>query len=174
MSWQVRILTGTDAGPLFRMRYDSLRESPDSFRSSPEDDLMSSEEATRGQLERGDGSVVFGAFGDGLVGMLGLYRGQLRKDAHKVFLWGMYVTPPWRGQGIGGDLMICAIDHARALAGATAVYLSVSAAAPIAKRLYERFGFRVWGVEPDALRVDSQSLDEHHMILRLLASGRGS
>jgi hypothetical protein len=47
------------------------------------------------------------------------------------------------------------------------VHLGVSSAAPIALRLYERAGFRVWGSEPDALRYGSETLVEHHLALRL-------
>ena len=45
--------------------------------------------------------------------------------------------------------------------------LSVSSAAPEAKRLYERTGFQVWGTQPEALRHDGRSVVEHYMALQL-------
>ncbi len=49
----------------------------------------------------------------------------------------------------------------------TQVRLCVSAKADAAKRLYARYGFEEWGREPEALLVDSELLDDIHMIKRL-------
>jgi RimJ/RimL family protein N-acetyltransferase len=79
----------------------------------------------------------------------------------------MYVVPGHRRQGIAADLLQAALRHARLLPGVSWVHLSVSSAAPGARRLYERTGFEVWGTEPEALRHDGQSVVEHHMALHL-------
>lgn len=39
-----------------------------------------------------------------------------------------------------------------------------------ATSLYERAGFRSFGVEPDAIRVDGRSFAKNHMYFRLAAS----
>jgi RimJ/RimL family protein N-acetyltransferase len=101
------------------------------------------------------------------VGTVGVFRDRHVKAAHKAHLWGMYVAPHQRRQGIAADLLQAALRHARTLPGVAYVYLSVSTAAPAAQRLYERAGFRVWGTEPDALRHAGQTAAEHHMTLRL-------
>jgi RimJ/RimL family protein N-acetyltransferase len=112
--------------------------------------------------------VIVGAFEEEeLIGVVGLLRGRHAKSQHKLHLWGMYVRPDFRGRGVGADLVRAAIDHARSSPGIAWVQLSVTAAAPAARRLYERAGFRVWGVEPDALRVGDESVEQHHMALRL-------
>jgi RimJ/RimL family protein N-acetyltransferase len=79
----------------------------------------------------------------------------------------MYVAPSHRGKGIAAELMQGVIQHARSLPGVSWVLLSVSSAAPGARRLYERLGFQLWGTEPDALRYEGQSVVENHMALRL-------
>ena len=79
----------------------------------------------------------------------------------------MYVTPAFRRQGLAAALLAAAIAHARTLPGVDWLHLSVTSAAPDARRLYERAGFQLWGSEPDALRVDGQMVDEHHLALRL-------
>lgn len=79
----------------------------------------------------------------------------------------MYVAARHRRRGIGRQLLEAAIQHARSLPGITAVRLSVSSAAPNAQRLYERFGFRLWGTEPDSLRHNGQSVIEYHMVLQI-------
>ena len=99
--------------------------------------------------------------------MVGLHRDHHHKAAHKVHLWGMYVAPEQRRQGVAAALLAAAIAHARTLPGVAWAHLSVSDTAPAARRLYDRAGFHCWGSEPDALRHDGRSGVEHHLALRL-------
>jgi ribosomal protein S18 acetylase RimI-like enzyme len=169
MSTQIRLLEEQDAAALFGLRRQALLDAPFAFLASPEDDRLSSAAAAREQLKNGaPDSVVFGAFQDQqLVGMLGLYRGDHVKTAHKINLWGMFVLPGSRGLHLGEQLLHAAIDYARTLPGAAVVHLGVSESAGSARRAYEKAGFRVWGIEPDAIRFQGRSASEHHMILEL-------
>ena len=164
---QIRSLNSVDADALFQLRREALLDSPLAFSASPEDDIASSEEAVRAQLENRTGSLVFGAFEGGLHGMLGINRARHIKSARKAYLWGMYVKPAWRGQGAGAALLGAAVTHARGLSGVRTLHLSVSEAAPEALRLYERAGFRVWATEPDSIQVGERLLSEYHMLLKL-------
>jgi GNAT superfamily N-acetyltransferase len=164
---QIRSLNSVDADALFQLRREALLDSPLAFSASPEDDIASSEEAVRAQLENRTGSLVFGAFEGGLHGMLGINRARHIKSARKAYLWGMYVKPAWRAQGAGAALLSAAITHARGLSGVRTLHLSVSEAAPEALRLYERAGFRVWATEPDSIQVGERLLSEYHMLLKL-------
>jgi len=163
----IRHLQEGDAEAYVELRRQALLDAPGAFTASPEDDLVATVEAVRDQLRRSPDSVLIGAFRERLVGTVGLYRDRHLKAAHKAHLWGMYVVPALRGQGIAAQLLETALRHARTLPGVAWVHLSVSSAAPAARRLYERAGFRVWGSEPDALRHDGEPLVEHHMALRL-------
>jgi RimJ/RimL family protein N-acetyltransferase len=169
MSFEIRLLEPGDAAALFRLRRESLLAEPLAFLASPEDDLAATEDAVRAMLARAPEAVVFGARSGELVGMVGLHRGTARKATHKANLWGLYVTAAWRGRGVGAGLVQAAVAHARTLAGVSAVRLGVSESAVGARRLYERCGFRPWGVEPDAIRWDGRSLAECHMQLPLAA-----
>jgi ribosomal protein S18 acetylase RimI-like enzyme len=152
------------------LRREALRNSPLSFAASPEDDIAASEEAVRDLLTRDPESVVFGAFADELVGMLGVYRAKPLKARHKAYLWGMFVLPEWRGNKSGKRLILAAIDHARALSDVTLLHLSVSESATAARRLYESVGFRVWGVEPVAIRWRGCVVNDCHMVLYLASN----
>jgi ribosomal protein S18 acetylase RimI-like enzyme len=166
----IRQLRADDAAVYAAFRRAALLDSPLSFMSSPEDDSACSADSVRERLQNGaPNSILVGAFAPELVGTLGLYRDGHIKAAHKVHLWGMHVLPTHRRQGIGARLLDAAIQHARSIPGVTTVRLSVSSTAPNAQRLYERAGFRVWGIEPDSLRHKGQSATEYHMILRLPA-----
>jgi ribosomal protein S18 acetylase RimI-like enzyme len=163
----IRQLQEDDAQPYADLRREALLDSPLAFTASPKDDLAASVENVREQLRRAADSVIIGAFREDLVGAVGLYRDHHVKTAHKAHLWGMYVTPDHRRQGLGADLLDAALQHARSLTGVAWVQLCVSSAAPEAQRLYERAGFQVWGVEPDAVRHEDQAVVEYHMALQL-------
>src|SRR5258708_4742103 len=137
MMLEIRILNQDDAGELFRLRRNALLDAPLAFLASPEDDLASSEATVRELLKPQRESVVFGAYTHGLIGMLGLYRSNQRKAAHKANFWGMFVLPDCRGQGVAVRLLDAAIRYARTLDGVTSVHLSVSESAVAGQRLYE-------------------------------------
>ena len=162
----VRLLGEDEAETYAALRRESLLDSPLAFTSSPEDDTASSAAGVREILARGAESVVLGAFVEGLVGAVGMYRDRHLKRSHKMHVWGMYVTPAQRGRGIALALLEGAIRHARSVPGISCIDLSVNSTAPGAQRVYERAGFRMWGAEPDALRYKGQITLEHHMSLQ--------
>ncbi len=164
---QIRSLSAVDAEALFALRREALEDAPLAFSASAEDDLWTSAEVVRAQIEIRGGSQVFGAFEGGLQGMLGLTRARHVKAARKVFLWGLYVRAPWRGQGVARALLSSAVQHSRSLAGVRSVHVSATEAAPAARRLYESSGFRLWGTEPDSIQVGERLLSEYHYALRL-------
>jgi RimJ/RimL family protein N-acetyltransferase len=163
----IRLLREDDAEAYIEFRRQGLLELPLAFGASPTDDFASSPAAVREQLRHAPEWVILGAFEDGLVGAVGLFRDRHLKASHKVHVWGMYVAPSHRRRGVAAELLQAAIGHARSLPGVAWVHLTVTSAAPAARRLYERAGFELWGTEPDALRHDGQTVADHHMALRL-------
>jgi len=167
MQLVIRRLTPDDARELTRLRLEALQTEPCAFAQSPDEAAATPLEQVA-ELLRVEGSFVMGAFVDGtLVGMVGFVRGRHHKTSHKGHLWGVYVTTSARHQGVGRQLLAAAIAEARALPGLTQITLAVSADHPEAEHLYERAGFEVYGLEPDALRVDGRAIDQDLMFLRL-------
>ena len=161
----IRELATEDVEAYAVMRRAALVESPLSFSASVADDFVSSPEAVRRELDRAPESTIFGAFRPELVGAVGIFRDRRVKASHKAHVWGMYVVPTHRRQGIGSELLDATLNHARKLKGVSCIYLSVSSAAPEARVLYERAGFQIWGTEPDALSYNGQTVAEYHMAL---------
>lgn len=163
----IRALLADDVPALITLRREALETAPLAFGSSPEDDARGlSETFMRASLADIDGSAVIGAFdGPRLVGMAGVMREAKAKARHRAFIWGMYVTPAFRRAGVGAALVAGAVDRARGWDGVVQVGLSATEAAEGAARLYERAGFRAWGVEPRALCWEGEFVGERHFVL---------
>jgi len=164
----IRVLGPDDAPAYVALRKASLVEAPLAFASSPADDRASSVPFMEASLGEADGPMVVGAFdGERLVGASGLFREQKLKLNHMANVYGMYVSPGARGQGVGQALMEKIIAMARGMDGLLIVRLSVSDTQLAAKRLYERLGFVQWGFEPKALSYKARLVGEHHLSLDL-------
>ncbi len=94
-------------------------------------------------------------------------RERRRKGQHKASVWGMYVAPKMRGQGIGKLLMQDLLQRSAAISGLEQVHLGVVTTNIAARSLYIALGFRVYGVEPHALKQDERYLDEELMVFSL-------
>lgn len=160
----VRPLTPADATLYRALRLRALREHPDAFTSSWEEDRGEPLEAAAARLAK---HAFWGAYERSeLYGIVGLERESRAKNRHKATVVGMYVAPEAAGQGVGHALMETLIAHARG-AGIQSLVLTVTDGNPAAIRLYERAGFRSFGVEPDAIRIDGRSYAKNHMHLDL-------
>jgi ribosomal protein S18 acetylase RimI-like enzyme len=79
------------------------------------------------------------------------------------------VLPEFRGQGVGHRLLVGATGSAREMQGVEQLTLCVSVTQPGAIHLYERFGFRVFGREPRAMKLEEQWVGELQMVAFLNA-----
>ena len=98
-----------------------------------------------------------------LVASASVTRATSPKFSHRARVWGVFVEPAHRGRGFGKVLMHAAIAHARSWQGVDFLDLAVSADSPEAQRLYESFGFVVWGREPETTEHEGRRHDEIHM-----------
>ena len=160
----VRLLTPADATLYRSLRLRALREHPDAFTSSWEEDRDQPLEAAAARLAQ---HAFWGAYRGGeLYGMVGLERESRAKNRHKATVVGMYVAPEVARQGAGRALMQALLAHARE-AGVQSLVLTVTDGNAAATRLYESVGFRGFGIEPDAIRVEGRSCSKNHMHLQL-------
>lgn len=84
----------------------------------------------------GSAEALWGAFdGDELIGCVGLNR--FRDQPQEGRLRRLYVLPQRRCEGVGGKLVLNAIDHARPWADRIVLFTDSSEAA----RFHERMGF---------------------------------
>jgi ribosomal protein S18 acetylase RimI-like enzyme len=162
----VRRLSPADAESFVALRHEALETDPGAFGASPDNDMGLDPVFIRDALADPQ-QAIFGAIESGIIGIVGVYRNKNLKSAHKIHVWGMYVSPTHRSRGIGRSLMEAAIEFARDCDGVKQIHLSVSETALAAMDLYGELGFEAWGTEPRGIRLGQEYLSEHHMVLSL-------
>ena len=137
-----------DVGPFLELRGRALDRDPDAFRYTTGNDRRAGDAAWRERLGR---DYVVGAFDEGgLIGIGGFARFAGDKLDHKGLIWGMYVRPQARGRGVADALMRALVEHAWGCVGL--LQLTVMADNARARAFYERHGFQLYGIEPQAVR----------------------
>jgi ribosomal protein S18 acetylase RimI-like enzyme len=163
----VRRLTAADL-PAFRtLRLTALRDHPEAFASSYEEESVLDLAGFARFIPATPPAAAFGGFvADRLVGSAGLFVQDRPKLRHKGRVVGVYVQPAHRGSGLGRALLDAVIQAARD-AGLVLLELSVTRGNDPAQRLYESLGFRAYGLERRALRVRDAWYDDVLMALDL-------
>ncbi|MDP3761175.1 MAG: GNAT family N-acetyltransferase [Ramlibacter sp.] len=161
---------GPDDAPDYRaLRMRALWEFPEAFTSSWQEDEMQPMQAWEVRLG-GEHAMFWGAFdGGALCGMVGLERQTRSKNRHKATVVGMYVSQEYFGTGMGRALMEALLGVARE-EGVELLVLTVTEGNSVATNFYGQFGFRSFGIEPRAIKVDGSYFSKNHMYLELEAS----
>jgi RimJ/RimL family protein N-acetyltransferase len=169
----IRPLAIDDWDAWWALRLRALADHPDAFGSDLDETLAAGAEVARARfapLQDTPANQVFGAFPEdgSLVGAAGIAGADRRKQRHRLFIWGVYVTPEARGNGVGGRLIQACLAHARQVPGVRQVHLTVASHNAAAIAMYKRCGFVRYGVDPRALILpDGREIDEDLMVLRL-------
>lgn len=165
----IRLLNITDAEKYWSLRLEALQENPDSFAQSYEEakDRKNPIEGVAKNISNDD-NFTFGAFQDDeLVGVITLLQNSAAKLRHRSNILGMYVTPQMRGKGVGGSLLINAIQKAKSVETIEKINLTVAVSNFSAKKLYGKLGFKSFGTEKKALKIGNEYYDEEFMTLFL-------
>ena len=161
----IRLLTTDDASSYLLLRLNALRDHPTAFSSSYEEECHTPLETIAERLSAKDDRAIFGAFNDeGLCGMAGIRREDMRKESHKANIWGVYVAPRARATGVGQKIISRALLFAEDDLKVIQVNLSVNSKNLAAIALYERMGFITFGFEKRYLMVNGEPQDEWHMV----------
>jgi ribosomal protein S18 acetylase RimI-like enzyme len=168
----VRALGNDDAASYHALRLRSLREEPNAFEASADEEAKLTVEQVAshfGFANDDRDSFALGAFTDdgSLVGIAGCSRDGPPRRRHRALLWGMYVVPDARGLGIGRALVEETIARVRAWHDVELLRLGVIESNGIARGLYERCGFESVWREPQAYKTSDGYLAVELMRLRI-------
>jgi RimJ/RimL family protein N-acetyltransferase len=163
-----RVLTDKDAAAFHRVRRRALQEEPEAFAMMPEE--MRPVETLAGWFTAeadGQNAFVMGAFDSELAGIVGCVRERHIKRRHAAVIWGVYITPEHRGQGLGRQLFLDTIARAKQWPDLEQLWLDVTITNLPARTLYLSCGFQIIGVRQRALRIGDRYFDEEIMALDL-------
>ncbi|WP_208347245.1 GNAT family N-acetyltransferase [Pseudaestuariivita rosea] len=159
-----RVLTADDLAAWRAFRIEALRERPDAFLTTLEQEQARSDQDVLAKL---NSDALHGAFdGDVLAGALSIDRMQGDSFHHRAWIHALYVRPAYQGSGLAQTLMTYAVDHAKTL-GILQLELYVAADNARAVRFYEKQGFTQQGRLARAVYRNSIFEDDLHYI-RLL------
>lgn len=142
------------------IRLEALQTEPTVFSSNYEEEKAQRDDFHWLRLQLG---AVYGAYdGPRIIGMAGVIRYREMKLQHKASIWGVYVSPAWRGQKVARRLMECAIDDLPA--DISQINIGVEAGNKAAKSLYQSLGFEEYGIEKGAFSHDGRLYHESLMV----------
>lgn len=164
----VKILSSKHATSYRNIRLEALKNHPEAFASSYEEEKQFSIDHFESRIQD-DGIYTFGAFEqEDLVGVVTLILERKSKLEHRANIVAMYVRNEKRKLGMGKELMLSAINHARYLGSIKQIYLAVTSINVPAKKLYESLGFECYGKDRNALKIKDTYYDEDLMVLSLV------
>ena len=164
---EIRKLTSEDAKAYWDLRLEALQQDPEAFATTYKDAISRVDPLKRvaSNLDS-EVSATLGAFIDNeLVGVMTIAEEGAPKLRHRVNLFAVYVTPRVRGQRIGMDLLQAVIKHSKQLPYVEKINLTVVSTNDRAIKLYEKVGFKSFGLEHHAMKIDDTYVDEIYMSL---------
>lgn len=167
MPIRIRKLQPHESAIYREVRLACLKNVPQYFGSTYEEEVLNPKFRFETFIEdESPDHVMFGAFdAERLVGITGFNRMARQRAMHRGEIVQVYVDPNYRGQNIGEKLIRRVLEYAFTLEGIEQVQLSVIASNQTAIKLYEKIGFKTFGIQPKYFKVGSTYLDQQFMQL---------
>jgi ribosomal protein S18 acetylase RimI-like enzyme len=141
---EIRTICPDEWRELRDLRLRALKDAPDAFGATYDEEAASTDEAWRHRADRPDGTMIVAVDEDGRF--IGMGSGGPAPDAPAYgAIYGMWVEPSARGKGVGEGIIREIAAWARA-AGYEEIGLGVTIGNGPAIALYDRLGFRDTGL----------------------------
>ncbi len=161
----IRVLKEQDTQVYRTIRLNALKNSPESFGSSYEEEAAFEVERFTKRITKPN-SYTFGAFEEKqLAGICNISFQPRKKMNHRAELFSMYVEPDFRSKGIGKALIERTIQSAHERKTVQQIYLTVVSSNKTAKSMYDSFGFKTYGIDRQAMRYNCKFYDHELMVL---------
>lgn len=163
---EIKLITPDEVEAYWQLRLQALQDSPEAFGATYEDSVAIPLETVRARIQTSEDHFILGAYTEvgELVGMVGFRREDGTKVKHKGFIWGMFVSPRARQQGVGRKLLQHLLTRVDGAQGLDQVTLMVVTSNEQARKLYLSLGFEVFGLERHALKYKGVYYDEELMV----------
>ncbi len=160
----IRQATAEDTQIWRNLRRDGILRYPEAFMLTlaQHDASDAAEDASR----LTNGGKFLALNGDAPVGMIGMNPYGLPSMRHRSEIGPLYVTPDFQGTPVARQLLLAAIEHARAT-GHWQLELNVNEANTRAVAFYLREGFTQYGRLPNAV-IGANGPEHDLMMLRIL------
>lgn len=146
---------------------EALKETPEAFAADYTEQSTTPENIWRQRLrsvvEEKDALMVFAKIGPKLVGMIGAYFDTNPKFRHIATIWGAYVKPEYRKQGVATDMANALLLKLKDRSEIKKVKTYAITNAHLAVNVYKNFGFDIIGISKEELRVDDKYYDVYIM-----------
>jgi ribosomal protein S18 acetylase RimI-like enzyme len=163
-AFEIRRFRADEAEAWRAIRLEALRTVPEAFGDAYEDAIARPFDHYERTVS--DPFSPFAAFeNEKPIGTACLRVQAGSKVSHQGYVWGVIVSPPHQGRGLGRALMRAVIDHASGQV--EQLHLSVSVTQTAAFELYQSLGFVGYGIEPRALKIAGRYHDEILMVRML-------
>ncbi|MCQ6567087.1 GNAT family N-acetyltransferase [Bacillus mycoides] len=165
----IRLLTKEDAKKYWNLRLQALQVNPEAFITTYEEAVSQEEPLERVASNlSSNSSCTFGAFNEEnqLIGVVTLLTEEKQAHKHKGHIVAMYVDAQNRRNGLARELIANAIQRARVIE-LEQLNLGVVSTNEPAKKLYESMGFKTYGIEKRAIKINGVYSDDEYMVLFL-------
>ncbi len=150
------------------LRVEAQTNDPNAFSSEIVETLKQSESDWRAKLEGKSGNKwVFAECNGKLIGMGFINFYQKLRFKHNVSLQGLYVTPEYRGKGIGEMLITARIEIISQNPGIKNILCDTYGTQVASIELHKKLGFEIAGCVKDFVVVDGKYYDLFQFVKRI-------
>ncbi len=148
-------------------RLACLKNTPEYFGSTYEEEILNPKLKFETFIENDSPDhFIFGAFdAEKLIGIVGFDHMERKRARHRGEIVGMYLDSNYRGLIIGEKLLRQVLEYAFTLDGIEQAQLSVVAGNKSAIKLYEKVGFKAFGIQLKYFKVGDEYVDQQFMQL---------
>ena len=164
----IRHINPADLQVFRELRLEALKNHPSAFGSDYEETLLQPQSYWEKRLtfQVDEQALFFSEHHGQPIGMAGIVRNNSKKNHHSATIISVYVKPEWRGRRIAEMLIHACLGWA-AEHDVVIVKLAVVTDNLPAIHTYERCGFKIYGTEPKALRINGIYYNEHLMAVEI-------
>lgn len=167
MNIQIRKLQPNESISYREIRLTCLKNYPENFGSNYLDEKVKEKLFFQGHIEQSNpDNFVIGAFYKGsLMGISGFNRYDNIKTKHRGRIIQVYVDPEYQGQNIGSSIIKPTLVEAFKISGIEQIEIDVLTTNTKAEMVYNKIGFKEYGVQKNFLKIGSTYYDCKMMVI---------